>query len=435
MKQKPITFRELLEKVLPLEELPTSDRVRVQRALHSGVSGQLEEAAFLAIEQLESRGALRRLPGGANGARGATRFQPRNAFEVITLHMPETARHDGVDSIPRSQLPARAPADLNQVRRLLRLDDPAFATDPRLGETRSALIHQLELAGQELLGASQVKFFPLTGNGYVGGEPIDRMLAQRAIANPQVIFSCPDLLASEHLRVVGKRLGIRSAVVIGVPSAEDAPHGHLEVRGRGPMLFQPDDLARAVLLADYCGRILDRAARIEKLVFIDPLTSVYNRSYFDLQVENEMARAQRDKGSMAVCIVDIDDFKTFNTMFGYEAGNQVLVHVANALRRGVRPFDIVARWGGEEFVVLLTSPVGGDDVMAACERLRLAAERMNLRLEGLDGRSHSVSVTVSIGGALFPDHAQTAAELWRVANQALLEAKRPPKNRVVFHLP
>jgi diguanylate cyclase (GGDEF)-like protein len=435
MKQQPITFRELLERVLPLEELPAPERVRVQRALRSGVSGQLEEAALLAIEQLEARGALRRLPGESNGAKGPTRFQPRNAFEVITLHLPETTRIDGIDAIPRSQLPARAPAGLNQVRRLLRLDDPSFTADPRLGEARSALVRQLELSGQELTGATQVTFFPAAANGHASGEPLDRTLAQRAMANPQIAYSCPDLWASEGLRAAGKRLGIRSAVVVGVFSADGAPHGHLELRARMPMLFQPEDVARAVLLGDYCGLILDRAERIEKLVFIDPLTGVYNRSYFDLQVENEMARAQRDKGSMAVCIVDIDDFKSFNTLFGYEAGNQVLVHVANALRRGVRPFDLVARWGGEEFVVLLTSPVGGDDVLAVCERLRVAAERMNLRLEGLDGRSHSAAVTVSIGGALFPEHAKSAQELWRVANQALLEAKRPPKNRVVFHLP
>jgi diguanylate cyclase (GGDEF)-like protein len=221
----------------------------------------------------------------------------------------------------------------------------------------------------------------------------------------------------------------------GVVTSDGTPLGHLEVWHAKPEPFGSEDLARAALLAEYCGGILERAARIEKLVYIDALTGVYNRSYFDLQARNEMARAGREQASMALCIADIDDFKSFNTAFGYEAGNQVLAQVAQSLRRGVRPFDTVARWGGEEFAVLLTSPVHAEDVHAICERLRSAVERMPFQLEGLDRRSHRVGVTISLGVALFPEHAVDAQDLWRVANQALLEAKRPPKNRVVFHTP
>jgi diguanylate cyclase (GGDEF)-like protein len=113
----------------------------------------------------------------------------------------------------------------------------------------------------------------------------------------------------------------------------------------------------------------------------------------------------------------------------------VLVQVSQALRTGVRPFDTVARWGGEEFAVLLTPPVGGDDVLAISERLRSTIEKTAIRLEGLDGRAHRVHVTISIGVALFPEHAETPQDLWRAANTALLKAKRPPKNQVVFYRP
>jgi diguanylate cyclase (GGDEF)-like protein len=136
---------------------------------------------------------------------------------------------------------------------------------------------------------------------------------------------------------------------------------------------------------------------------------------------------------MALCIADIDDFKSFNTEFGYEAGNEVLTQVAQALKHGVRPFDTVARWGGEEFAVLLTSPVQAEDVRAICERLRTAVQRLDLTLEGLDRRRQRVHVTLSIGVALLPDHAENTQDLWRAANQALLAAKRPPKNQVVFY--
>jgi len=189
------------------------------------------------------------------------------------------------------------------------------------------------------------------------------------------------------------------------------------------------------LLADACGGALERAARLEKLVFIDPLTSAHNRAYFDLEIQSEMARAQREQSSLALCIADIDDFKKFNTVYGYVAGNQVLVQVAQALKRGVRPFDTAARWGGEEFALLLTAPIHAEDVVTISERLRGLVERQTVNLEGLDRRSHRVGVTVSIGVALFPQHAEDPAGLWRAANQALLKAKRPPKNQVVFYEP
>ena len=190
--------------------------------------------------------------------------------------------------------------------------------------------------------------------------------------------------------------------MVAVRGTADHPLGVLEVTSPSRDAFSPDDLAMIALLADHCAAVLERAERIEKLVFIDPLTSAYNRSYFDLQVLNEMARAQREHSSLALCIADIDDFKSFNSSYGYEAGNQVLVQVAQSLRRGVRPFDTVARWGGEEFAVLLTAPIQAQDVVTISERLRSMVERQEVRLEALDRQSHRVSVTVSIGVALFP---------------------------------
>jgi diguanylate cyclase (GGDEF)-like protein len=135
---------------------------------------------------------------------------------------------------------------------------------------------------------------------------------------------------------------------------------------------------------------------------------------------------------LSMSAMHIDNFKQFNTAFGYEAGNQVLVHVAETLKTGVRPFDTVARWGGEEFAILLTSPVQGEDVVTVCERLRSLVERQIATIESLDRQVHRVGVTVSMGVALYPDDAKTASDLWRAANQALLRAKLPPKNRVAY---
>ena len=437
MKREDIGFRELLERVLPLQELPPAERLRVQRALSGGIEAELQRAALLTIERLEGTGSLRRLPGPANGDGRLMRFQPRDAFQIITLHMPGRTASDGIASYSRAALPARAVAGLDQVRQLLRLDDPALAADPREGAGRSALFSQLRMAGRELLGESAVIFHPSGDDAQSdeNGPTLDPGLAAEALANPATLLYCSDAWASGRIEAESRRRGLRSLVIAGVVAADGAPLGHLEVSSPEPKAYRSEDLARVALLADYCGTIVERAARIEKLVFVDPLTMVYNRSYFDLQSKNELARAQRDKGSVALCIADIDDFKAFNTAFGYEAGNRVLVEVAQTLRGGVRPFDTVARWGGEEFAVLLTSPVQAADALAISERLRATVERMALTLEGLDRARHAVSVTLSIGVALFPDHAQSATDLWRASNRALLSAKRSPKNRVVFYRP
>ena len=114
------------------------------------------------------------------------------------------------------------------------------------------------------------------------------------------------------------------------------------------------------------------------------------------------------------------------------AHNAVLKQVAQVLAHAVRPFDTVARWGGEEFAVLLTSPLERPDAEAIAERLRVLVAEGEHTVTGLDGMEHQVRVTVSIGVALFPDDAKDAAEIWRRANQALLAAKAPPKNQVVF---
>ena len=440
MKQKAINFRELLEGLLPLDELPPGDRLRIHRALATGVGVQIEQAALAALSQLEQTGALRRLPPNA-GNPASVRYQRSGDLDVIALQLPVTQEREGFLLFPRASLPTQARAGVDQVRRLLRLDDQQVLSDPRHGDPRHGLIEHLDRAGREFLGAQSVRLVLGTeldsGSGATvgGGVPFDRALAAEARRHPESILYCADLSQLPRLENAARQSGSQAMAITAVTGSDGQPFAIIEVCSRERDPFHPEDLSMVALLADYCGRALERVERIEKLVFIDPLTQVYNRSYFDLQVISEMARAQREQTSMALVIADIDDFKVFNTAFGYEAGNQVLVQVAQTLRGGVRPFDTVARWGGEEFSILLTSPVQAEDVVTVCERLRTLVERMPVRIEGLDRRSHKLGVTVSLGVALHPDHADNAPDLWRAANQALLKAKRPPKNQIVFYSP
>jgi len=133
-----------------------------------------------------------------------------------------------------------------------------------------------------------------------------------------------------------------------------------------------------------------------------------------------------------LAIADLDDFRSVNSRYGYEAGNTVLSDVAQMLKTGLRPFDSVARWGGEEFGLILSAPVSQDDATAVCERLRRSTELSRVSVTGLSGETVSLHVTISMGGAMYPQDGTTSHGLWRAANAALLHAKRTGKNRVVF---
>ncbi len=432
MPRMPIDFRDLLERVLPLEELPPLDRAHVQRALRSGVARQVEAAAMHAIARLEQGGALRRVED-ETGAPVRRYVRPAGS-DVITVELPTPTERGGVFIYPRAGLPSDVAAGLDEVRRLLRLDDPVYTESQALPDARQAQLQQLDLAGRALLGADHVRFVPAPGPNHepdAAEHAVDAGLVAEAEGRPGSVFWCPDTALSPRLAAAAHR-GVAAAAWCAVGAADGSVLGALEAQLPAGRVLDGRDLARLALLADAFGTVLERAARIERLVFVDPLTGSYNRSYFELQARNELARAEREGESMALCIADVDDFKSFNTTYGYDAGNQVLIQVAQTLRRGVRPFDTVARWGGEEFVVLLTAPVDETSVGAISERLRAAVERLSLRLEGLDGLMYATNVTVSIGVALSPRHGRTVPELWRTANQALLEAKRRQKNRVVI---
>jgi diguanylate cyclase (GGDEF)-like protein len=130
----------------------------------------------------------------------------------------------------------------------------------------------------------------------------------------------------------------------------------------------------AVLLAQHFQALLASAVRLQSLIFLDFLTGLYNRPYFEDQLEKQVAIAERRKQSLALCIVDIDGFKNFNTLYGYEGGDRVLVTVGCILKGILRTSDTLARYGGEEFAALLVPPVTRERAWGIAERLRAAVE-------------------------------------------------------------
>ncbi|MGI8907661.1 MAG: diguanylate cyclase [Candidatus Sumerlaeaceae bacterium] len=155
----------------------------------------------------------------------------------------------------------------------------------------------------------------------------------------------------------------------------------------------------------------------------DALTGLNNRRQFLALAAHHIARAQRSGNSIALLVIDADYFKSINDEHGHDVGDQVLAHLAGIIRDACRAEEIAARWGGEEFVVLLPD-CDFQGASTAAERIRSAVESSTF--QGPRGTLH---VTVSIGGAAmnYNTHFET---LFHQADQQLLHAKRAGRNRV-----
>jgi diguanylate cyclase (GGDEF)-like protein len=171
---------------------------------------------------------------------------------------------------------------------------------------------------------------------------------------------------------------------------------------------------------------LDLRAALQRQSIREPLTGLYNRRYLDETLARELRRADRESSPVSFLMVDIDQFKAFNDRYGHGAGDAGLRQVAELLLEGVRGEDVVCRYGGEEFAVVLCG-VRADDALDRAERIRsrVAETELHWHQQGL------TSVTVSIGVATYPVHARSSDKLMRAADAALYQAKRTGRNRVV----
>ncbi len=162
----------------------------------------------------------------------------------------------------------------------------------------------------------------------------------------------------------------------------------------------------------------------------DPLTGLYNRRYLDDAIEREVHAAHRHGRPLTVCMLDIDHFKRINDGFGHDAGDEVLRAVAHTVAAQLRGEDFVCRFGGEEFVLVLPS-ARAEDVLPRVNALRHAVSALSL-----EHRGRAIgTVTVSIGVATLPQHADSAGALLREADRALYRAKDAGRNCVVSAAP
>ena len=187
-------------------------------------------------------------------------------------------------------------------------------------------------------------------------------------------------------------------------------------------------LTPAVLILMLLLQRSSLVSQLEVAAATDSKTGLLNAAAWQELSQRELLRAQRDGAPCAVLLMDLDHFKRVNDTVGHLAGDAALKAIGDALKRELRGYDAVARFGGEEFVVFL------DDI--GMEEAARVAERTLSRIRGIvingAGAGERIPLTASIGMAAYPQHGETVAELMQQADSALYVAKRAGRNRVAL---
>jgi len=222
---------------------------------------------------------------------------------------------------------------------------------------------------------------------------------------------------------VGRKEGIVSLICVPI-LAEGKLLGTFTVYSKNKRSWSEKEVEMLSLLAEQLALTLERIKDFQILQeksIQDELTGLYSRSYLLARAKEEIARASREKGAVSFLFCDVDDFKAINRIQGYKEGDKVLCQIAKIIKSSVREEDVVCRYGGDEFVVLLprTYPSEAEKIAQrihqACSRAREPATHFPL--------------SVSIGITSYPQHASSIEDIIEKANRSMLFAKHHPEKK------
>lgn len=254
--------------------------------------------------------------------------------------------------------------------------------------------------------------------GALGGDPL-------AFASVQILDAKAGASVSGAARlstqlgpglVVPVRAGsaVFGAMFVGRPGAGE-PFGLAEI-------------GKADFFGKQVGLALDNASRFEEakeLAYVDDLTELYNVRYLNFILDKEIRRARRYTTPLAVLFMDLDEFKGVNDRHGHLTGSRMLIEVAAVIQRCVRDTDVLVRYGGDEYTVLLPNTDGAGAVVVA-ERIRASIEQGQFRTE----EGEPLRITASIGVAAYPEHAKDKRDILRMADAAMYYGKANGRNVV-----
>jgi diguanylate cyclase (GGDEF)-like protein len=222
--------------------------------------------------------------------------------------------------------------------------------------------------------------------------------------------------------------GVEAGPALFIPLRQrDQAPAHLAVfRHRGAARFSADETSYLTLLGAWTSMALENvrlSESVEKLAITDDLTQVYNYRFLKSALRREIKRAGRFRQDLSIVMMDVDNLKAYNDRHGHLRGSFLLRELASLFAAQVRSFDLVAKYGGDEFTIILPQ-TGREGAVVVAERMRASVEAHAFPLAP---RGH---ITVSLGVATFPADAGDPTNLLQAADRALYLAKQRGKNRV-----
>jgi diguanylate cyclase (GGDEF)-like protein len=218
-------------------------------------------------------------------------------------------------------------------------------------------------------------------------------------------------------------------VSVAIPFySEDRISGVLALYREEHDPFSREDIDMVMFLAEQGGVAIENVFlhdEASRLSITDGLTSVWNRRYFQMQFRQVLATSIRFRRPFSILMLDLDNFKRINDSYGHQRGDAILIEFAQRVNRVLREVDTFARYGGEEFICLLSET----DVFGALTTAEKIREVIRSETFGAAG-DHPVKLTVSIGLASYPEHAEAYKSLVEAADQALYKAKEEGRDRV-----
>ncbi|MCK9419360.1 MAG: diguanylate cyclase [Nitrospirae bacterium] len=234
----------------------------------------------------------------------------------------------------------------------------------------------------------------------------------------QVTRGIPIIMLTEKDSIPDRIVGLEAGADDYLPKPFDENELNARIYAQLRTKSQQDELKQKN------QQLEDMLTRVETLAVSDSLTGLFNRRRFEFVLSNEFKRASRYKSELSCLMIDIDHFKKVNDALGHQAGDALLREIAQIIQRCIRDVDTLARWGGEEFVVLGPNTSTENAKLAAARILNAVSQHAFTDCEG-------IKVTVSIGIAGLPNPAiDTQEKLINAADLAMYEAKKNGRNRL-----